>query len=126
MMANPLAGIEKFAAAPALWHCAQLVLVEGALAWIAASSGTTEKSLLTWHELHCAAAAIGIWFAGLASAMKSTKLEWQLEQSSPVGWVGSATLNCPAVAWGRVWKPLNGTLVVMGYCETPIQTALAS
>ena len=29
---KPLAGIEKLAATPVSWHCAQLLLVEGALA----------------------------------------------------------------------------------------------
>ena len=43
---NPLAGIAKPGAAVALWHCAQFVLVEGALAWIATIVGITAKSVL--------------------------------------------------------------------------------
>jgi len=39
------------------WHCAQLLVVLCALAWIADNVGMTEKSLLTWHALHCALAA---------------------------------------------------------------------
>jgi hypothetical protein len=50
------AGIAKPAAA-APWHCAQLLVVLGALAWMFASVGITEKSLLVWHAVHCALAA---------------------------------------------------------------------
>jgi hypothetical protein len=53
-------GIAKPAAAAALWHCAQLVLVLCALAWIAVIVGITEKSLVVWHEVHCAVAEYGM------------------------------------------------------------------
>ena len=46
------------AAAP--WHCAQLLLVLGALAWMLASVGITEKSALVWHAEHCALADVGM------------------------------------------------------------------
>src|SRR5450631_1024176 len=42
-MLNPAAGIAKLAAA-APWHCAQLLVVLGALAWMLANVGITEKS----------------------------------------------------------------------------------
>ena len=55
-MLKPTAGIAKLGAA-APWHCAQLVVVLWALAWMLASVGITAKSLLVWHALHCADAA---------------------------------------------------------------------
>ena len=42
------------------WHCAQLLVVLGALAWMFASVGITEKSLDVWQALHCAPAAVGM------------------------------------------------------------------
>jgi hypothetical protein len=39
-------GSDSAAALALLWHCAQFVLVEGALAWIAAIDGITLKSAL--------------------------------------------------------------------------------
>ncbi len=50
------AGIAKLAAA-APWHCAQLVVVLGALAWMLASVGMTAKSGVVWQAVHCAVAA---------------------------------------------------------------------
>ena len=46
------------AALAALWHCAQLALVLGALAWMAVTVGSVEKS--PWQAEHAAAAAVGI------------------------------------------------------------------
>jgi hypothetical protein len=63
------AGIAKLAAA-APWHCAQLVVVLGAFAWMLASVGMTEKSLDVWHDEQVAAGAVGMWFAGLSTAVK--------------------------------------------------------
>jgi hypothetical protein len=85
-----------------LWHCAQLVLLDGALAWIAAIAGITAKLVLVWHAVQVADAEVGIWLSGFETARKSTKLAWQLEQSSPTGCAASATLNWPASACGRV------------------------
>jgi hypothetical protein len=50
------AGMAKLAAA-APWHCAQLPVVLGALAWMLASVGITEKSVVVWQAVHCALAA---------------------------------------------------------------------
>ena len=50
------AGMAKLAAAVP-WHCAQLVVVLCALAWMLASVGITEKSLLVWQAAHWALAA---------------------------------------------------------------------
>ena len=63
------AGIAKLAAAEP-WHCAQLVVVLGALAWMFASVGITEKSLDVWQASHAALTAVGMWFAGLSFAVK--------------------------------------------------------
>ena len=63
------AGIAKLGAA-APWHCAQLLVVLGAFAWMLASVGITEKSLDVWHAVHCALAAVGMWLAGLSWAVK--------------------------------------------------------
>ncbi len=52
-------GIAKLAAA-APWHCAQLLVVLGAFAWMFASVGMTEKSVDVWQLLHCALAANGM------------------------------------------------------------------
>ena len=59
-------------------------------------------------------------------ALKSVKLPWQFAQSPVLGCLLSATKNCPAVLCGLVWKPLNGALVVIGYCVMLIHTALVS
>jgi len=85
------AGIAKLAAA-APWHCAQLLVVLGALAWMLASVGITEKSLDVWHAVHCAVADVGMWFAGLSCAVKKLVPLWHCEQSPVVGWAASATL----------------------------------
>ena len=90
-MLKPIDGIAKFAAADVLWHCAQLVLVDGALAWIATMVGITEKSVLVWHAVHDAVADTGMWLLGMPLALKSTKPAWQLEQSPVVGCLASAT-----------------------------------
>jgi hypothetical protein len=47
-------------AAAAPWHCAQLLLVLGALAWMLASVGNCLKSLVVWQPLHCAVVAMGM------------------------------------------------------------------
>jgi hypothetical protein len=67
--------IEKFAAGIAKlgaalpWHWAQFVVVLGALAWMFASVGITEKSLDVWEAEHCAAAAGGMWVEGWSCAV---------------------------------------------------------
>ena len=71
-IANPTAGKAKLGAAVP-WHCAQLVVVEGALAWIAAIVGITEKSVLVWQAAQVALAAVGMWLAGLMMLLKSEK-----------------------------------------------------
>ena len=63
------AGIAKLAAALP-WHCAQLLVVLGAFAWMFASVGITEKSLEVWQAEHCALAAVGMWLEGLSCAVK--------------------------------------------------------
>jgi hypothetical protein len=67
-----------------------------------------------------------MWLAGMPLALKSMKLPWQLEQSPVVECLLSATKNWPAVVCGRVWKPLNGAVFVIGYCDMLIHTALVS
>ena len=86
----------------ALWHCAQLVLLDGALAWINASDGMAAKLVLTWQAVQAAEAALGIWLAGLDGEVKSTKLPWQLEQSPASGCAASTKLKLPPAAVGRV------------------------
>ena len=103
------------AALVALWHCAQFALVDGALAWMSAIVGITEKSVLVWQFTHVALAEVGMWLAGLEGAVKSLKLAWQFEQSPVAGCLASATKKVPATVCGRVWKPLKGAAVVMGY-----------
>ena len=76
------------AAFAALWHCAQLRLMLGALAWILDTVGKAEKS--PWQAEHTAPAATGICTAGREGEVKSLKLPWQLEHS-PWGCVASAT-----------------------------------
>jgi hypothetical protein len=58
-MVKLAAAIAKLAAA-APWHCAQLALVLGALAWMWASVGSAEKSVEVWQEEHCAVVANGM------------------------------------------------------------------
>ena len=110
------------AALVVLWHCTQLALVEGALAWMSAMVGMTEKSATVWHAVQLALAEVGMWLAGLEGEVKSLKLAWQFEQSPVVGCLLSATKKVPAVACGRVWKPLNGAAVLMGYWPMLIHT----
>jgi len=71
-----------------------------------ASVGITAKSGLVWHEVHCAVAAYGMWLAGLSWPLKKLVPLWHCEQSPVAGWLASATLNVPAAALGRVWKPV--------------------
>jgi len=59
-----------------------------------------------WHALHAAAAAYGMWFAGLSTAVNAVVLPWHCEQSPVLGCAASATLYVPAVALGLVWNPL--------------------
>lgn len=63
--------------------------------------------------------------AGTEGPLKLLKLLWQLEHS-PGGWLASATKKVPALAWGRVWNPVYGALVVMGYLDMPTHTKLVS
>ena len=69
-MLNPLAGIANVGAFVALWHCAQLAVVDGALAWITASVGITEKSGFTWHASHAAVAEVGLTRQALHAAVR--------------------------------------------------------
>ena len=110
------------AALVALWHCAQLALVDCALAWMSAMLGITAKSELLWQAPQVALAAVGIWLAGFDGAVKSLKLPWQFEQSPVAGCLASATKKVPGVACGLVWKPLNGATVVIGYWPMLIHT----
>jgi hypothetical protein len=84
------AGMAKLAAALP-WHWAQLPVVLGALAWMLASVGITEKSLDVWHALQVAVGEVGMWFNGLSSAVKYVVPLWHCEQSPAVGCVASAT-----------------------------------
>ena len=77
------------AALAVLWHCAQLTLVLGALAWILAIVGRAEKS--PWQAEQTALAAIGMWIDGKDGEVKSLKPPWQLEQSPDAGCKASAT-----------------------------------
>jgi hypothetical protein len=104
-MAKLAAGIAKDGAA-APWHCAQLAVVLGALAWMLASVGITEKSLEVWQAEHAAVAEVGMWLAGLSVALKKFVPLWHCEQSPVPGCAASATLKVPAAARGRVWKPV--------------------
>jgi hypothetical protein len=104
-------GIAKLGAAVP-WHCAQLVVVLGAFAWMFASVGITAKSADVWQAAQVAAAAVGMWLAGLSCAEKKVVPLWQFEQSPVVGWAASATLNVPAAVRGRVWKPVYCAPVV--------------
>ena len=47
-----------------------MAVVLGALAWMLASVGITEKSVDVWHAVHCAVDAVGMWLAGLSWAVK--------------------------------------------------------
>jgi hypothetical protein len=42
------------------WHCAQLLVLDGAFAWIKLIGGMTEKSELVWHDVHCELADTGM------------------------------------------------------------------
>ena len=76
--------------------------------------GMVLKSVPEWQAAQLAPAAVGMWFGGLLLAVKSLVV-WQSEHSPPLGCDASTTLKPVAVACGRVWKPLNGALVVIGY-----------
>src|SRR6266850_5479825 len=104
-MLKPADGIAKLGAAEP-WHCAQLVVVLGALAWMFANVGITAKSVAVWQAVHVAAAAVGMWLAGLSVALKKRVLLWQIEQSPVAGCAASATLKVPPAARGRVLKPV--------------------
>ena len=67
---KPADGIANPATTAAPWHCAQLPVVLGALAWMLANVGSTEKSVDVWHDVHCALADVGMWLAGLSWAVK--------------------------------------------------------
>ena len=79
---KPLAGIANEAAA-APWHCAQLFVVLGALAWIALSVGLTVKPP-TWQDVQVALGA-----ADRAYVIES----------------GQVTLSGPARATGATGAP---------------------
>ena len=117
-------GVVNAAAFVLLWHCAQLELVEGALAWIAVSDGITLKSVLVWQAVQVPLAAVGMWFDGLIRllGLKENPM-WHCEHSPLAGCEASATLNGPAAACGRVWNPKNP---LTGYWFTPNHTALVS
>ena len=100
-MLKPAAGMAKVGAA-APWHCAQLLIVLGALAWMFASVGITEKSVLVWHAEHCAVADVGMWFDGLSWAVKKFVPLWHCEQSPLDGCAASAMLKVPPAERGRV------------------------
>ncbi|MEI8158203.1 MAG: hypothetical protein WCH60_15165 [Burkholderiales bacterium] len=96
---------------------------------MSAIAGITEKSVVVWHDVvQLAPDLIGIWLVGITLTVKSLMLAWQLEHSPvplvPVRCPESATKNVPAAACGRVWNPLKGELVVIGYCPMLIQTIL--
>ena len=74
MIAKLAAGIAKPATTLAPWHCTQLALVLGALAWMLASVGIAEKSLVVWHAVHWAPVAVGMWFAGFSLAANAAVL----------------------------------------------------
>lgn len=78
-----LALLLKMPALAALWHCAQLTLMDGALAWILEIVGKAVKS--PWQAEQVAAAAYGMWLAGRDGAPKSVNPPWQLEQSPLAG-----------------------------------------
>jgi hypothetical protein len=59
-MGGFILGVAYAAAFAVLWHCAQLPLVEGALACIAAIEGITDKSGLIWHAVQAALAEVGM------------------------------------------------------------------
>ena len=63
------AGMAKESAALP-WHCAQLVVVLGAYAWMFVSVGITEKSVPVWQLVHVAVVAVGMWFDGLSMPSK--------------------------------------------------------
>ena len=112
---KPTAGIAKPAAVSAPWHWAQLPVVLGALAWMSARLGMTAKSLLLWQALQAALVAVGMWLAGLSTAVKASVLPWHCTQSPVAGCAASATLVALPAAVGRVWKPL--------YCAPTVMTA---
>ena len=63
------AGIAKLGAALP-WHCAQLLLVLGAYAWIVVSVGMVAKLLVVWQLAHVEVANTGMWFAGFTVPSK--------------------------------------------------------
>jgi hypothetical protein len=81
------------AALAALWHCAQLAVVDGAFAWMLVSDITCLKDAcaltgtpfdairFVWQLWHCAVVLVGIWLLGLAADEKFNVLPWQAEQS---------------------------------------------
>ena len=86
------AGIANPATTFAAWHCAQLLVVLGAFAWMLASVGSTEKSVVVWHALQVAVADVGMWLAGLSCPVKKFVPLWHWEQSPLLGCAGSAML----------------------------------
>ena len=70
------------------------------------ASGSPRSRPLVWQAVHCAAAAYGMWLAGLSWAVKKLVPLWHCEQSPLDGCAASATLKVPAAVRGRVWKPV--------------------
>lgn len=77
-----MCAVLKVAALAALWHCAQLVLLDGALAWMAAIDGICVKSSGLWQSSQRADEAIGIWLLATPILLK-LKVEWHAPHDMP-------------------------------------------
>lgn len=74
---------------------------------MAVSEGMTEKLLDVWQDVQLAPVATGIWLPGFCTPAGSNEMPmWHCEHSPVVGWEALTTLNGPAAACGRVWKPV--------------------
>ena len=71
---------------------AQLVVVLGALAWMAASVGITEKSVVVWQAVALRRRGGRDVVGRLSIAVNAVVPEWHCEQSPALGWLASATL----------------------------------
>ena len=83
-MVKLAAGMAKPATTLAAWHCAQLAVVLGALAWMLARLGNTARSVEVWQAVHCAVAEVGMWLAGKEIPEKLIPA-WHCAQSPVVG-----------------------------------------
>jgi hypothetical protein len=110
-IAKLAAGIAKLAAAVP-WHCAQLLVVLGAFAWMLASVGITAKSAEVWQSVQVELADVGMWLAGLSVPTHTLVPLWQVAQSPAAGCAASAMLKVLPVATGREWKPVYDAPVV--------------